>query len=225
MKITHLALDVDGTLTDGGIFINSEGVETKKFQAKDGLIIRVLPEIGIKTIILTGRASRLTQIRADDLHISYVLQGVVDKFTVLDDFLRERGEVFEQTAYIGDDLNDYAAMKRCGFKACPADAAAEIKAIADYIAPHPGVDGAVRDVCEELLRLSGLRDAFLRLFKAGNMVESRCTITTEVTYAEPTPCLCKADYRFLCQPNLWPSSRMVMAGLCAITSAKLMSCR
>jgi 3-deoxy-D-manno-octulosonate 8-phosphate phosphatase (KDO 8-P phosphatase) len=164
MKITHLALDVDGTLTDGGIYINSEGVETKKFQAKDGLIIRVLPEIGIKTIILTGRDSKLTQIRADDLRISYVLQGVVDKLAVLDGFLRERRGAFEQTAYIGDDLNDWAAMKRCGFKACPADAAPEIKAIADYVSPRPGGDGAARDACEELLRLSGLHDAFLRLF-------------------------------------------------------------
>jgi 3-deoxy-D-manno-octulosonate 8-phosphate phosphatase (KDO 8-P phosphatase) len=82
-----------------------------------------------------------------------VYQNIADKAAKLQELLKRYGYGLETFAYIGDDLNDYEAMRLCGFKACPADAVADIKAIADYIAPHSGGHGAVRDVCEELLRL------------------------------------------------------------------------
>jgi 3-deoxy-D-manno-octulosonate 8-phosphate phosphatase (KDO 8-P phosphatase) len=164
MGIKLLVLDVDGTLTDGGIYISSDGVEIKKFQAKDGLILRKLPEIGIQTMILTGRESRLTQMRAEDLHISYVVQGVDDKVAVLKKFIAEHKLEFEDIAYVGDDLNDYTAMNLCGFKACPADSAQEIRELCDYVSPCNGGYGTVRDVCEQLLKRENLYNDFLRVF-------------------------------------------------------------
>ncbi|MDR0919222.1 MAG: HAD hydrolase family protein [Oscillospiraceae bacterium] len=162
--IKCLVLDVDGTLTDGGIYIASDKTEYKRFQAKDGLIVRVLPEIGIKTVILTGRDSPLTLIRAEDLKISYIFQGVIDKKLSLNQFFFENNLDYSEIAYIGDDLNDYRAMLLCGFKACPADSATEIKTIADYVSPCNGGDGAVRDICEKILKDNGLWEDFLKLW-------------------------------------------------------------
>jgi 3-deoxy-D-manno-octulosonate 8-phosphate phosphatase (KDO 8-P phosphatase) len=157
--ITILILDVDGTLTDGTIYITAEGEFMKAFNIKDGYgIAHILPEIHVTPVIVTGRESRIVQNRARELSITEVYQNVADKAAKLQELSKRYGCGLDSFAYIGDDMNDYDAMRLCGFKACPADAAAEIKAIADYISPHPSGHGAVRDVCEELLRL----------FKAGN---------------------------------------------------------
>jgi 3-deoxy-D-manno-octulosonate 8-phosphate phosphatase (KDO 8-P phosphatase) len=152
--ITILILDVDGTLTDGKIYISADGELMKVFSAKDGYgIIYILPTLGVTPVIVTGRESRIVLNRARELGITEVYQNVMDKAAKLQELSEKYGCGLEAFAYIGDDMNDYEAMSLCGFKACPADAVAEIKAIADYIAPHPGGHGAVRDVCEELLRL------------------------------------------------------------------------
>jgi len=162
--IDHIVFDVDGTLTDGGIFISSNGVEVKQFQAKDGILVRVMPKLGFTTMIMTGRDSELTEIRAKDLCISKVFQGVNDKVAVLREYFAEHGLSGESFAYIGDDVNDYAAMQLCGFKACPADATKEIKDICDYVSPINAGKGAVRDICEYLLRQQGKYDDMLGLF-------------------------------------------------------------
>jgi len=164
MEVKLLILDVDGTLTDGGIYIGSDKTETKRFQAKDGLIVRVFPKLGIRTLILTGRYSDLTQIRADDLSVSFVIQGVGNKVEALGKFMLEHNIAPEHIAYIGDDLNDFAAMQLCCFRACPNDAANEIKKICDYTSPLNGGQGAVRDCCEFLLKKTGKYDAFLKTF-------------------------------------------------------------
>ncbi|MDR2419305.1 MAG: HAD-IIIA family hydrolase [Treponema sp.] len=156
-KYNVVILDVDGTLTDGKLYFSAEGEAMKAFNVKDGYGIRhILPQLGIMPVIVTGRESRIVQQRARELGISEVYQNVADKAAKLDELSVRYGCGFESFAYIGDDLNDYEAMKRCGFKACPADAVVGIQAIADYIASHSGGDGAVRDVCEELARLSSL---------------------------------------------------------------------
>jgi 3-deoxy-D-manno-octulosonate 8-phosphate phosphatase (KDO 8-P phosphatase) len=162
--IDHIVLDVDGTLTDGGIIISDNGVETKQFQAKDGLLVRVLPKLGFKTIIMTGRESELTEIRADDLCISTLMQGVKDKEAALKAFFEEHGLSGERFAFIGDDLNDYTAMQLCGFKACPIDAAPEIRELCDYVSPLSGGHGAVRDICGYILKLEGKYMEFTGLF-------------------------------------------------------------
>jgi 3-deoxy-D-manno-octulosonate 8-phosphate phosphatase (KDO 8-P phosphatase) len=152
-------LDVDGTLTDGTIYIAAEGEFMKAFNVKDGHgIIYILPTLGITPVIVTGRESRTVHNRAKELGITEVWQNVADKAAKLQELSKRYGCGLNSFAYIGDDMNDYEAMRLCGFKACPADAVAGIKAIADYVSPHSGGHGAVRDVCEELLRL----------YKAGN---------------------------------------------------------
>ena len=158
-----LVLDVDGTLTDGFIYYGDNNNEIKAFNTKDGLILKVLPQLGISVVLLTGRESEAVSRRASDFG-AVAIQGVADKSVILKPLLDERGIGTEECAYIGDDLNDYSAMKMCGFKGCPADAAAEIRAICDYVSPFGGGYGAVRDICEAILRRDGKYDKFVALF-------------------------------------------------------------
>ena len=169
-KIQLLILDVDGTLTDSSIFYGDNSIEIKAFSTKDGLILKELHRLCIAVILLTGRESEAVRRRASDLGVM-AIQGVSNKMTVLRGLLAERGIEPEQCAYIGDDLNDYAAMLICGFKACPADAAAEIREVCDYVSPYSGGHGAARDVCEYILRRDGKYDAFLGLFTRPNRKE------------------------------------------------------
>jgi 3-deoxy-D-manno-octulosonate 8-phosphate phosphatase (KDO 8-P phosphatase) len=163
LDIQLLIIDVDGTLTDSSVYYGDGNVELKAFNTKDGLMLKALTHLGIDVIFLTGRESEIVTRRADDLGAT-AIQGISDKEKKLRGLLSEYGITFEQTAYIGDDLNDYTAMMMCGFKACPADAVAEIKMIADYVSHIPGGAGAVRDICEYLLRKHGKYDDFLNLF-------------------------------------------------------------
>ena len=162
MNIKLLVLDVDGTLTDGAILYGNGNVEFKAFNVKDGIIIKTLPKLGIETVILTGRVSEAVERRARELGVQ-AIQGADDKAEALGELVAKRGIGMENCAYIGDDLNDYAAMQICGFKACPADAAPEIKGLCDYVSSKDGGFGAVRDVCEVLLKKCGLYDNFVSL--------------------------------------------------------------
>ena len=162
--ITHIVFDIDGTLTDGNISIHDNAIESKCFHVKDGLIIRVLPQLGFTTIMITGRSSELVNIRAKDLLVSAVYQGISDKAELLNSYIEENELNFEQFAYIGDDLNDYSAMKMCLFKACPSDASKEIKDICNYISPKNSSNAAVRDICEHLLCSQGKYIDFLKIF-------------------------------------------------------------
>ena len=137
--IRLLVLDVDGTLTDGGIYYDSTGNELKKFGVKDG----------------TGRECEAVRRRAADLKITDIYQNVPHKADFLQKFFAENGYAREEIAYCGDDLNDLAAMALCGFVACPADAAPEVKARADYQCPQRGGEGAVRGAVEHILRTDG----------------------------------------------------------------------
>ena len=162
MVIALIILDIDGTLTSGGITYGLD-VELKTFDVKDGLILVTMQQMGIPVVFLTGRKSEAITRRAADINAT-AIQGVSDKKTALRNLIAERGVLAEETAYIGDDLNDYAAMKMCRFKACPSDSALEIKAISDYISPYPGGHGAVRDICEQLLHELGRYGEYLEIF-------------------------------------------------------------
>ena len=162
MIINLIVLDVDGTLTSGGITYGDKD-ETKTFDVKDGFIIHAMRKMGIKVVFLTGRSSVAVSRRADNLGVTAV-QGVSDKSSKLQEILQEHAVLPEKVAYIGDDLNDYVAMRMCGFKACPSDAADEIKAICDYVSTFPGGQGAVRDICEYLLRKIGRHTELLSLY-------------------------------------------------------------
>ena len=153
--IRYLILDVDGTLTDGGVYYDATGNELKKFAIKDGAGLVLARAAGIRTVICTGRESAAVRRRAADLKITDVYQNVSDKAAFLRDFMQQNGCNAQQVAYCGDDLNDLAAMALCGFVACPADAAPEVRAAADYVCPQAGGAGAVRGAVEAILRQDG----------------------------------------------------------------------
>ena len=153
--IRLLVLDVDGTLTDGGIYYDSTGNELKKFGVKDGAGLVLARTAGIRVMICTGRECEAVRRRAADLKITDIYQNVPHKADFLQKFFVENGYAREEIAYCGDDLNDLAAMALCGFVACPADAAPEVKAHADYQCPQRGGEGAVRGAVEHILRTDG----------------------------------------------------------------------
>ena len=153
--LRYLILDVDGTLTDGGVYYDATGNELKKFAIKDGAGLVLARAAGIRTVICTGRESAAVRRRAADLKITDVYQNVSDKAAFLRDFMQQNGCDAQQVAYCGDDLNDLAAMALCGFVACPADAAPEVRAAADYVCPQAGGAGAVRGAVEAILRQDG----------------------------------------------------------------------
>lgn len=161
MDIKLLVLDVDGTLTDGGLYLDSTGNETKKFTVKDGAALTLARAAGIQVMILTGRESEPVRRRAAELHLDYVIQGCADKGPRLRDFMAEKGLTRQQVAYVGDDWNDLAAMSLCGFVACPANSAKEVIARADYICPQKGGEGAVRGAVERILHAAGVFDEVL----------------------------------------------------------------
>lgn len=162
--ISLLVCDVDGTLTNGTVVCGDDETETKAFSVRDGLMLKVLPTFGITVIFLTGRNSNIVKKRGRELGVSDILQGIDDKEAVLRSYIAQHEINIKNVAYVGDDLNDYAAMTLCGFKACPADAAAEIREICDYVSPLYGGYGAVRDICEHILKKNGMHDEFLKIF-------------------------------------------------------------
>ncbi len=151
MKIKALAMDVDGTLTDGGIYIGRNGEIMKRFCVKDGYAINnMLPQMGIIPIIITGRKSEIVQARSSELGITRIIQGSSDKPADLKNMLLKEDILLEETAYIGDDMNDYECMLMVGLRGCPKDADKKIKAIADYVSECEGGKGALRDFVEWL---------------------------------------------------------------------------
>lgn len=150
--IQYIIIDVDGTLTDAGIYYDENGNELKKFCTKDAAGFFAARQAGIKTMILTGRECAATTRRMKEMKVDYLVQNIKDKRTYLIEFMKENAIKKEQMAYIGDDLNDLPGMELCGFIGCPFDACAEVKEKADYISGVNGGHGAVRDVIEFLLR-------------------------------------------------------------------------
>lgn len=165
--IQLLVLDVDGTMTDGGVYYDSTGNELKKFAIKDGAGIVLAHAAGIQVMICTGRECEAVRRRAADLHIEYLFQNVHDKAAFLRNFMVDHDLQKQDVAYCGDDLNDLAAMALCGFVACPADAAAPVLRRADYVCRQKGGEGAVRGTVEEILLRDGrLPDAARKAFGA-----------------------------------------------------------
>lgn len=153
--IELLVLDVDGTMTDGGVYYDATGNELKKFAIKDGAGIVAARAAGVRVMICTGRECEAVRRRAADLHIDYVYQNVKDKAAFLREFMAQQGLSREQVAYCGDDWNDLAAMALCGFVACPADAAEAVAARADFVGTKKGGEGAVREAIAEFLGREG----------------------------------------------------------------------
>ncbi len=152
-----LLLDVDGVLTDGGIYFGEGGAEMKRFHIHDGMGIDLLKRAGIEVGILTGRVSGIVERRARELGMQVVKQGFYDKAAGFDEILREMGLAESEVAYVGDDVQDLSVLRRAGFRACPADAAAEVKAESDHVCARRGGDGAVREVADLILTVRGVK--------------------------------------------------------------------
>lgn len=151
LPLKMLILDVDGTLTDGKIYMSNSGELMKVFHAHDAQGLRKLPPLGIKTVILTGRKSEIVTYRAEEMEISEVYQDVKDKKQKVIELLASHCLKSEEVGYIGDDENDLEAMQLCGFKACPNDAVERIKKIVDYLSPYSAKDAAVREIIEHVI--------------------------------------------------------------------------
>lgn len=147
-----LMLDVDGVLTDGRIIMNDQGFESKHFDVRDGHGLKVLMRYGIGVALVTGRRSSVVEHRAKDLGIQEVYQGIWNKVEILEEILRKMKLHPEQAAYVGDDIVDIPVMQRVGFAVAVRDAAADTKKIAHYVTKKKGGRGAVREVCEIILK-------------------------------------------------------------------------
>lgn len=150
-KIKILVMDVDGTLTDGCIYMGPQGEAMKAFNCQDGHgIAQILPKLGITPVIITGRNSQIVANRAAELKISHLHQGIYDKLPLLQEIARELGAGREEVAYIGDDMNDMDCINWCGLTGCPADAVPEIRAAVDFISSRNGGRGAVREFIDHI---------------------------------------------------------------------------
>ena len=160
--------DVDGVLTDGGIVYDAVGIETKRFHVRDGHGIKLLQRAGVAVGIITGRDSEVVAIRARELGIDIVRQGVQDKMAEWRKVLAGNGILPAETAYVGDDIVDLPLLRAVGFSAAPSDAEPYILDAVHFVSSRPGGHGAVREIVEFLLRSRGSWDAVTaRYFSAG----------------------------------------------------------
>lgn len=151
-KIKLLILDVDGVMTDGTIWINSQGEEQKGFNVKDGLGLRCLMENGIDVAIITGRQSEAVAHRAGELGIREIYQKATDKLVPFYEILGKKGLAEYQVCYIGDDLPDLLLLEKVGLSITVADAVEEVKRRVDFVTNNKGGQGAVREICEFILK-------------------------------------------------------------------------
>lgn len=150
-NIRLFATDVDGVLTDAGMYYSESGDEWKKFNTRDGMGIKLLQRAGLITAIVTQERTRLVARRADKLAIPEVHQGVMDKLSVIRDMAMRHGISLRQVAYIGDDVNDVEALKAVGLSAAPADGLTQVCEIVGYVCQRKGGEGAVRELAEMIL--------------------------------------------------------------------------
>ena len=155
-NIKILVLDVDGTLTDGKLYMDDKDNALKAFNVRDGFAIVNWLKLGGEVAILTGKSSNIVERRAKELGIKYVVQGSKNKTQDLKKILERLNLSFENVAYMGDDLNDIGLMKKIALPACPHDAVLEILEICKFISNKNGGEGAVRDLLEHIMKANGM---------------------------------------------------------------------
>ncbi|MGH7259753.1 MAG: KdsC family phosphatase [Nitrospiraceae bacterium] len=156
-RLRVFATDVDGVLTDAGMYYSESGDELKKFNTRDGMGIKLLQRAGLITALVTQEQTKLVARRGEKLAIPEVHQGVMDKLTVLRAMAARHGVTLQEIAYMGDDVNDLAALRAVGFSASPADGLPAIRKAVTYVCRAKGGEGAVREVVEMILEARGLR--------------------------------------------------------------------
>ena len=150
-KVRLVAMDVDGVLTDAGMYYTEAGDELKKFNTRDGMGVALVREAGLTTAILTGESTRLVERRGAKMRIDHVFIGITDKLTCMRDLLQQLDLTLEQVAYIGDDVNDFELLRHVGLAAAVRDASRLPKSVAHIITKAKGGEGAVRELCEIIL--------------------------------------------------------------------------
>lgn len=153
--ITCFVFDVDGVLTDGSLLVLPGGVMARRMNIKDGYALQLAVKRGYQVLVISGGNAPEVKERLAKLGVTDVWMQVTDKTALLQQLIREKGLAEHAVLYMGDDLPDLFVMQAAGMACCPADAARDIKEIADYISPLKGGEGCVRDVIEKVMRLRG----------------------------------------------------------------------
>ena len=155
-KIRLVITDVDGVLTDGGIFYSKNGEFLKKFNTRDSMGMELLLNCGIKTVMLTRENSEIVKKRAKKIKIAELYSNVADKKSILPKILKNYNVRIDEIAYIGDDINDLEIMRSIGFAATPNDGNIEVKKISNYICKMKGGEGAFREIADLILGFNKL---------------------------------------------------------------------
>lgn len=154
MKIKLFAMDVDGTMTDGKIYIGGQGEMMKAFNVKDGMGIKLLRDSGVMPAIITARQSDIVAARAKELGITEVYQGKGEKAEVLKGICDKHGFSPDSVVFVGDDLPDLPAMEYAAYSLCPCDAVKRVREAATQVMPSAGGNGAIRDAAEWVLEFN-----------------------------------------------------------------------
>lgn len=166
-QIQAILSDVDGVLTDGRITFDNQGIESKSFFVRDGLGIRLWLSAGYRFGILTARTSQIVRLRAAELDIHPVLQGVQSKGDAIHEVATQWGLTPEQICYIGDDLSDLPVFRRVGLAVAVGDGVRELQQAADFVTKQSGGRGAVRELIELMLQAQGRWDDLIRRYTEG----------------------------------------------------------
>jgi len=150
-SIKILLTDVDGVLTDGGMYYTPTGDTMKKFFARDGMGVTLLKKSGIPTIIVTKEKTKMVKIWAKKMNINHVYDGILQKEKIIKEICKKYSVTSSQIAYIGDDINDLELLKRVGFSATPNDGILDAQKIVDYVCKKKGGDGVLREVADIIL--------------------------------------------------------------------------
>ena len=152
-KIKLLATDVDGVLTDSGMYYTESGDEIKKFNTRDGMgMVLLKRNYGIPSAIITRENTKMVARRAEKLGVDHCFQGIKDKIQTFNELLETLDLTPADVAYVGDDVNDLDVLKICGFSFCPSDAEDEIKAVVGYICDKKGGEGVIREIANLIMR-------------------------------------------------------------------------
>ena len=150
-KINILLTDVDGVLTDGGMYYSSKGDVMKKFRARDGMGVTLLRKKGIPTIIVTKEKTDMVRKWANKMKVVELFDGIENKEKIVDVICKKYKVSIDQVGYIGDDVNDIELLKKVGFSATPKDGIIEVRKIVDYICKKNGGEGAFREIADLLI--------------------------------------------------------------------------
>ena len=150
-NIKILLTDVDGVLTDGGMYYTPNGDTMKKFHARDGMGVNLLKKSGVPTIIITKEKTKMVKNWAKKMNISYVYDGIQEKEKLLPEICKKYSVTSSQIAYIGDDVNDIGLLKKVGFSVTPNDGIVDVQKFVDYVCKKKGGDGVLREVADLIL--------------------------------------------------------------------------